>query len=280
MRILRHPEDQGPLQEPQHGKQEAETLAEGGCRELILIAQDTTAYGKDLYGEYKLAELLGKLCRTSGIEWIRLLYCYEERITDDLIEVMANEDKICHYIDIPLQHVSDRMLKSMGRRSTKESIRSTISKLREKMPDICIRTTLITGLPGETEEEFEELMDFVEETGFDRLGAFAYSREEGTRAAEMEDQIDEEVKVQRKDALMRLQNQISLEKNRRKTGKTLEVITERKEEEGTYVGRTRADAPEIDDEVIFTSRRDISPGEIVKVKITDAFDYDITGMEV
>lgn len=260
--------------------EEAEMLADRGCRELILIAQDTTAYGKDLYGEYKLAELLGKLCRTSGIEWIRLLYCYEERITDDLIEVMANEDKICHYIDIPLQHVSDRMLKSMGRRSTKESIRSTISKLREKMPDICIRTTLITGLPGETEEEFEELMDFVEETGFDRLGAFAYSREEGTRAAKMEDQIDEEVKVQRKDALMRLQNQISLEKNRGKTGKTLEVITERKEEEGTYIGRTRADAPEIDDEVIFTSRRDISPGEIVKVKITDAFDYDITGMEV
>ena len=259
---------------------EAETLAAGGCKELILIAQDTTAYGKDLYGEYKLAELLQKLCRIDGIRWIRLLYCYEERITDELIEVMASEEKVCHYIDIPLQHANDRVLRSMGRRSTKKSITETISKLRDRIPDICIRTTLITGLPGETEEEFDELLDFVEEMKFDRLGAFAYSKEEGTRAAEMDDQVDEETKQQRKDALMRLQNSISLEKNSEKTGKIFEVITEGREEEGTYTGRTRADAPDIDDGVIFTSRRDIAPGEIVKVKITDAFDYDITGMEV
>ncbi len=155
---------------------EAEMLAAKGCRELILIAQDTTAYGKDLYGEYKLAELLRKLCRIEGIRWIRLLYCYEERITDELIEVMASEEKICHYIDIPLQHANDRVLKAMGRRSTKKSITETIAKLRERIPDICIRTTLIAGLPGETEEEFDELLDFVGEMRFDRLGAFAYSR--------------------------------------------------------------------------------------------------------
>lgn len=259
---------------------EAEMLAAKGCRELILIAQDTTAYGKDLYGEYKLAELLRKLCRIDGIRWIRLLYCYEERITDELIEVMASEEKICHYIDIPLQHANDRVLKAMGRRSTKASITGTIAKLRERIPDICIRTTLIAGLPRETEEEFDELLDFVGEMRFDRLGAFAYSREEGTRAAEMDGQVDEKIKQERKDALMRLQNEISLEKNNEKKGKTLEVITERKEEDGTYTGRTRADAPDIDNEVIFTSRRELQPGEMVRVLITDAFDYDITGMEV
>ena len=259
---------------------EAEMLAAKGCRELILIAQDTTAYGKDIYGGYKLAELLRKLCRVEGIRWIRLLYCYEERITDELIEVIASEEKICHYIDIPLQHANDRILKAMGRRSTKASITGTIAKLRERIPDICIRTTLIAGLPGETEEEFDELLDFVGEMRFDRLGAFAYSREEGTRAAEMDGQVDEKIKQERKDALMRLQNEISLEKNNEKKGKTLEVITERKEEDGTYTGRTRADAPDIDNEVIFTSRRELQPGEMVQVLITDAFDYDITGMEV
>ena len=259
---------------------EAEMLAAKGCRELILIAQDTTAYGKDLYGEYKLAELLRKLCRIDGIRWIRLLYCYEERITDELIEVMASEEKICHYIDIPLQHANDRVLKAMGRRSTKKSITETIAKLRKRIPDICIRTTLIAGLPGETDEEFDELLDFVGEMRFDRLGAFAYSREEGTRAAEMDGQVDEEIKQERKDALMRLQNEISLEKNSEKKGKTLEVITERREEDGTYTGRTAADAPDIDNEVIFTSRRELKPGEMVRVLITDAFDYDITGMEV
>ena len=259
---------------------EVEMLAAKGCRELILIAQDTTAYGKDLYGEYKLAELLRKLCRIEGIRWIRLLYCYEERITDELIEVMASEEKICHYIDIPLQHANDRILKAMGRRSTKKSITETIAKLRERIPDICIRTTLIAGLPGETDEEFDEILDFVGEMRFDRLGAFAYSREEGTRAAEMNGQVDEKIKQERKDALMRLQNEISLEKNNEKKGKTLEVITERKEEDGTYTGRTRADAPDIDNEVIFTSRRELQPGEMVQVLITDAFDYDITGMEV
>ena len=259
---------------------EAEMLAAKGCRELILIAQDTTAYGKDLYGEYKLAELLRKLCRIDGIRWIRLLYCYEERITDELIEVMASEEKICHYIDIPLQHANDRVLKAMGRRSTKKSITETIAKLRKRIPDICIRTTLIAGLPGETNEEFDELLDFVGEMRFDRLGAFAYSREEGTRAAEMDGQVDEEIKQERKDALMRLQNEISLEKNNEKKGKILEIITERKEEDGTYTGRTRADAPDIDNEVIFTSRRELMPGEVIRVLVTDAFDYDITGMEV
>ena len=259
---------------------EARMLAENGCRELILIAQDVTAYGMDLYGGYVLSELLRKLCRIEGIAWIRLMYCYEDRITDELVQVMKEEEKICPYIDIPLQHISDSVLKAMNRRSTSAGIRRTIEKLRKEIPDIHIRTTFITGFPGETEDDFEELLSFAENTGFERLGVFTYSQEEGTPAAEMEDQVDEEVKAQRRDAIMRAQLEISLKSNQAKIGKTLTVLVEEKDEDGSYIGRTVWDAPEIDNAVLFTSDRNLTPGEFTDVEITDAFDYDLAGREV
>ena len=259
---------------------EARMLAENGCRELILIAQDVTAYGMDLYGGYVLSELLRKLCRIEGIAWIRLMYCYEDRITDELVQVMKEEEKICPYIDIPLQHISDSVLKAMNRRSTSAGIRRTIEKLRKEIPDIHIRTTFITGFPGETEDDFEELLSFAEDTGFERLGVFTYSQEEGTPAAEMEDQVDEGVKAQRRDAIMRAQLEISLKSNQAKIGKTLRVLVEEKDEDGSYIGRTVWDAPEIDNAVLFTSDRNLTPGEFTDVEITDAFDYDLAGREV
>lgn len=259
---------------------EAKWLSDNGCRELILIAQDVTLYGTDLYGRLALPELLRELCRIDKLEWIRLMYCYEDRITDELIEVIRTEPKICNYIDIPIQHASDRVLKAMRRRSTGESIKNTIKRLKEAIPDIHIRTTLITGFPGESEEDFDILLDFVEEMKFARLGVFAYSQEENTPAGEMKDQIPDEIKQQRLDTIMRRQLDISLEMNREKIGKILEVLVEERDEDGSYVGRTRYDAPEIDNSVIFTSDRDLSPGNIVKVLIQDAFDYDLTGMEV
>lgn len=259
---------------------EAEMLAGKGCKELILIAQDVTAYGIDLYGEFVLHRLLKRLCRIQGISWIRLMYCYEDRITDELIRVMAEEKKICKYIDIPLQHCSDRVLQRMNRRSTGAGMRKTIEKLRGVMPDIHIRTTFITGFPGETEEDFEELLDFVQKTEFQRLGVFAYSQEEGTAAADMEDQIDEETKNLRKDAIMRMQLDISLKSNREKIGTILQVLVEEQEPDGSYIGRTAFDAPEIDNSVIFTSGKKLSAGDLVFVKIKDAFDYDLTGEEV
>ena len=257
--------------------QEAEQLAEKGCRELILIAQDVTEYGRDLYGELKLPELLRKLCRIEGIRWIRLMYCYEDKITDELIEVMASEEKICNYIDIPLQHISDSILKAMNRHSTTESIKDTIAKLRKAIPDIHIRTTLIAGFPGETDDDFESMLDFVEETRFERLGVFAYSQEEGTVAGEMENQIDEEIKNMRTDAVMRRQLDISREINEKKVGNTMEVIVDEEDEDGAYIGRTAYDAPEIDNTVIFRADVQLRPGDMVKVLITDAFDYDLTG---
>lgn len=258
---------------------EAEFLASSGCTELILIAQDVTAYGEDLYGEPALPQLLKKLCRIDGIHWIRLLYCYEDEITDELIETIRSEEKICNYIDIPLQHVSDDVLSAMNRRSTSESIRSTIKKLRKEIPDIHIRTTFIAGFPGESEEDFVELADFLEEARFDRMGVFAYSQEENTLAGDMERQLDEETKIRRRDELMEIQRSISLENNIRKVGSVCEVIVDEREEDGTYLGRTRFDAPEIDDGVIFTSSRDLVPGQYVYVEITDAFDYDLSGKE-
>ncbi len=260
--------------------EEANWLAEKGCKELILIAQDVTVYGKDLYGKMVLPELLRDLCKIDGIQWIRLMYCYEDRITDKLIEVMATEPKICHYIDIPIQHSSDNVLKRMNRRSTEKSIRTTIEKLKTAIPDIHIRTTLITGFPGETEDDFDNLLDFVEEMRFARLGAFAYSQEENTPAGEMEDQITEEVKAQRQEQVMRRQLDISLETNREKIGMTLDVLVEEMDEDGSYIGRTAYDAPEIDNSVIFNSDRELKAGDFVKVLIQDAFDYDLTGMEV
>ncbi len=259
---------------------EAQELADAGCKELILIAQDVTYYGKDLYGEYRLAKLLKKLCRIEGIRWIRLMYCYEDRITDELIEVMAEEEKICNYLDIPIQHASDRVLRAMNRRSTAASIDDTLRRLTAAIPDIHVRTTLIVGFPGESEEDFEQLVEFVEREKFARLGVFTYSQEENTAAGEMENQIDEELKDERLDAIMRRQIDISLAWNREKVGKIFEVLVEERDEDGSYIGRTRYDAPEIDNSVIFTSEQELSAGDIVNVKITDAFDYDLVGIMV
>lgn len=260
--------------------EETKQLAAAGCKELILIAQDVTNYGVDLYGEYMLPELLKKLCRIDGIEWIRLMYCYEDRITDELIEVMAEEPKICKYIDIPIQHSSDDVLKAMLRRSTGESIRNTIARLKARIPDIHIRTTLIVGFPGETDEDYEKLLEFVEEMRFARLGVFAYSQEENTVAGEMQDQIDEEIKEERLTGIMRAQLEISLESNKEKIGKTFKVLVEERDEDGSYIGRTEFDAPEIDNSVLFTSHRQLNPGDFVDVLIEDAFDYDLVGTEV
>lgn len=257
--------------------EEAEMLVSKGCKELILVAQDVTEYGRDLYGELKLPELLKKLCRIEGLVWVRLMYCYEDKITDELIDVMASEDKICNYIDIPLQHISDSVLSSMNRHSTTASIKDTIGRLRKAMPDIHIRTTLIVGFPGENEEDFDELVDFVEETRFERLGVFAYSREEGTVAGDREDQIDDDIKISRADAVMRRQLDISREINEAKVGNTIDVLVESIDEKGAYIARTQYDAPEIDNTVIFDSERELKPGDFVTVTVTDAFDYDLVG---
>lgn len=256
---------------------EAERLAKMGCKEVILVAQDVTAYGMDLNGEYHLPALLEKLCLIDGISWIRLMYCYEDRITPELISVISKNDKICKYIDIPLQHASDNILTAMNRRSTNDSIRKTICALREAMPDIHIRTTVITGFPGEKAEEFKELLDFISEMKFERLGVFAYSREEGTEAANMSHQVRKDVKARRRDKIMAVQKDISLDNNRKHIGKTMEVLVEDKDDETTYIGRTRYDAPEVDNGIIFTSYDELMPGDLVKVKITDAFDYDLSG---
>ncbi len=267
---------------------EAKSLAETGCKELIIIAQDVTAYGLDLYGNLALPELLKKLCKVEGIQWIRLMYCYEDRITHELIQVMAEEEKICNYIDIPIQHSVDKILKAMNRRSTTASIHHTIERLRKAIPDIHIRTTLITGFPGETQEDFLELLDFVETVKFERLGVFAYSKEEGTSAAKMKGQVRETTKEKRRDALLTAQMEISLTSNKEKIGKILEVLVEdiETEEDGkvAYIGRSRYDAPEIDPSVIFSPlgntnlEETIKIGDMVKVEITDAYDYDLVGV--
>lgn len=259
---------------------EAKELANAGCKELILIAQDVTYYGKDLYGKFVLPELLRKLCKIDGIEWIRLMYCYDERITDELIQVMAEEDKICKYIDIPLQHASDNILRSMRRQTTRKSIKETLAKLKAAMPDIHVRTTLIVGFPGETEDDYNQLLELVESERFSRLGVFTYSQEENTVAAEMDNQIDEDIKQIRLDGVMRRQMLISSELNQEKIGKVFDVIVDSMDEDGSFIGRTRFDAPEIDNSVIFTSKNELQPGDIVKVKINDAFDYDIIGEEL
>ena len=259
---------------------EAQELANAGCKELILIAQDVTYYGKDLYGQFVLPELLRKLCKIDGIEWIRLMYCYDERITDELIQVMADEDKICKYIDIPLQHASDNILRLMRRQTTRKSIKETLAKLKAAMPDIHVRTTLIVGFPGETEDDYDQLLELVESERFSRLGVFTYSQEENTVAAEMDNQIDEDIKQIRFDGVMRRQMLISSELNQEKIGKVFDVIVDGMDEDGSFIGRTRFDAPEIDNSVIFTSKNELQPGDIVKVKINDAFDYDIIGEEL
>lgn len=258
--------------------EEAKQLAELGVKELILIAQDTTSYGLDLYGELKLPELLNELCKIDSIEWIRLLYCYPDRITDELIETMKNQDKVVNYIDLPLQHADDKILKAMNRRGDQALIRSVISKLRAEIPDVVIRTTFIVGFPGEGEEEFETLAEFVNEIEFDRLGVFTFSPQEGTPAFDMEGQVDEDVKTRRGEVIMQDQYSIMEEKNNEKIGKTYKVVVE--EYDGysdSYTGRTYMDAPEIDGLVKFTSQKDLDVGDFVDVEIFDVEDYDLIG---
>lgn len=260
---------------------EASSLASGGVKELLVVAQDTSIYGRDIYGKPMLHELLKRLCRIEGIEWIRLLYCYAETLTDETIRAMAEEDKICKYIDIPIQHGSDSVLKRMGRRSSRELITSKISALRQAMPDICIRTTIITGFPGESEEEFSELVEFVKELKFDKLGVFTYSAEEGTPAAAMDNQIDEDIKEERRDYIMELQKNISAEKCAGMTGKTIRVIVDgRIPEDDIYCGRSYKDAPDIDGMVFFKSDYEILSGDFADVRIDGASDYDLTGEAV
>lgn len=257
---------------------EAEALAASGIKELILIAQDTTRYGEDIYGELKLAELLRKLCKIEGIEWIRLLYCYPDRITDELIDVIASEEKICNYIDLPLQHVNGEVLKAMNRHGDRESLTKLIAKLRAKMPDLCLRTTFITGFPGETPEQFEELAEFVKEIKFDRLGCFAYSPEEGTPAATFDNQVDDDEKVHRGELIMDSQYGIVIGNNRELVGKTLRVMVDEYDPESyCYLGRSYKDAPEIDGRILFTSERELIPGTFVDVLITDLDEYDLIG---
>lgn len=257
---------------------EAETLAKRGIKELILVAQETTRYGVDLYKEKKLPELLRKLCKIDGIEWIRLLYCYPEEVTDELIDVIRTEPKICPYLDLPIQHCDDTVLKRMGRRTDKSDLLRIIKKLREGIPGLALRTTLISGFPGETEEQHAELVDFVRNMKFDRLGIFPYSQEEGTPAAKLPQQLPDEVKEERRDEIMALQQEISAEISASFVGRTLRVLVEgRMPEDDVYVGRSYRDAPDVDGYVFFTADRDIMSGEFVEVSITGSSEYDLTG---
>lgn len=257
---------------------QAEKMAQQGVRELILVAQETTLYGTDLYGEKSLHRLLEELCKIPGIYWIRVLYCYPEEIYPGLVEVMAREPKVCHYLDLPIQHASDRILKRMGRRTSREQLVEIVRMLREKIPDIVLRTTLITGFPGETQEDHEELMEFVDTMEFDRLGVFTYSPEENTPAAAMKDQIPEEIKEDRKAELMELQQEISLERGNSRIGQVLLVMVEGKvADENAYVGRTYADAPNVDGYIFVQSPEMLMSGDFVKVRVTGALEYDLIG---
>ncbi len=259
----------------------AEKLAADGIKELVLVAQETTLYGVDLYGGKKLPELLTKLSDIEGIEWIRLLYCYPEEITDELISVMAENPKICHYIDIPIQHSENEILRRMGRKTSREDIVSLVSKLRTAMPDIAIRTTLISGFPGETQELHDGLVDFVDECEFDRLGVFTYSPEEGTPAAGYEDQVDGELAAKWRDEIMELQQEISYEKNQELIGSIQRVLIEGYlVEDDVYVGRTYRDAPGVDGIVFVSAPYELMSGSFVGVKITEANEYDLTGVIV
>ena len=265
---------------------EAEDLAAAGIKELILIAQDTSQYGRDLYGEVRLPELLHRLCEIEGIEWIRLMYVYDNGITDELIDTIANEPKICKYIDMPIQHVSDHVLERMRRRSSGDSIKAVINKLRERIPDVHIRTTLLVGFPGETQEDMDELIEFIDKYDIDRLGAFAFSEEEGTPSFTMDGKIPEEERTARRDLVMQHQQAVSEKLNERKIDKVFDVMVDEcieiNEDENTalYSGRTAYDAPEIDCNVTFASKNtELYPGDIVKVRITDTYEYDLEGVE-
>lgn len=255
---------------------DANNLAQRGIKEIIVIAQDITMYGKDLYGELKLPKLLQEIAAIKGIEWIRLMYTYPDEFSDELISVIASENKICKYLDIPIQHASNNMLKRMGRRSSKENIYNLIDKLKKEVPMITLRTSLIVGFPGEKEEDFEELLGFIKQVKFDRLGVFTYSREENTPAYNMNNQIEYEVKLQRQEMIMQSQMDISLEKNAEFVGKTLKVLVEGFDD-GQYFGRSYRDAPEIDGLVYFNSKSAISIGEFCEVLITEALEYDLMG---
>ncbi|MBQ5869833.1 MAG: 30S ribosomal protein S12 methylthiotransferase RimO [Lachnospiraceae bacterium] len=257
---------------------EAEELAEKGVKELILVAQETTLYGKDLYGEKKLPELLKRLAAIDGIQWIRLQYCYPEEITDELIETIKTEEKICNYLDIPIQHASDAILKRMGRRTNNAQIRELIAKLRREIPDIALRTTLISGFPGETEEDHEILMEFVDEMEFERLGVFAYSAEEDTPAYNFPNHVPDEVKEDRRAEIMELQQDIAFEKSENMKGRVLEVMIEGKvADENAYVGRTYMDSPNVDGLIFVNTGYSLMSGDFARVRVTGALDYDLIG---
>lgn len=257
---------------------EAEELAGQGVKELILVAQETTLYGKDLYGEKSLHRLLKELCRISGIRWIRLLYCYPEEVYDDLIRVIKEEKKICHYLDLPIQHANDEILRRMGRRTSRKQLEEIIGKLRHELPDIVIRTTLITGFPGETKEQHEELMEFADEMEFDRLGVFTYSPEEDTPAAGMPDQIPEEIKEERQAELMELQQEIAFDQAEEMIGREVLVMIEGKvADEDAYVGRTYRDAPNVDGLIFIHTEEELMSGDFAKVRVTQALEYDLIG---
>ena len=261
--------------------EEAKTLAEGGVKELILVAQETTLYGTDLYGEKKLPQLLRELAKIEELQWIRLLYCYPEEITDELIEVIRTEEKVCHYLDIPIQSGCDRILKRMGRRTDTGQIRGLVEKLRQEIPDICIRTTFITGFPGETQEDHEDTMYFVNEMEFDRLGVFTYSQEEDTPAAGMDEQIDDEIKVCRQEEMMELQQEIAFEAAQAMEGEILTVMVEGKiAEDDAYVTRTYKDAPGVDGYLFVRTTRSLMSGDFIKVRVTGAHEYDLLGEPV
>lgn len=257
---------------------EAEELAGQGVKELILVAQETTLYGKDLYGEKSLHRLLKELCRISGIRWIRLLYCYPEEVYDDLIRVIKEEKKICHYLDLPIQHANDEILRRMGRRTSRKQLEEIIGKLRHELPDIAIRTTLITGFPGETREQHEELMEFADEMEFDRLGVFTYSPEEDTPAAGMPDQIPKEIKEERQAELMELQQEIAFDQAEEMIGREVLVMIEGKvADEDAYVGRTYRDAPNVDGLIFIHTEEELMSGDFAKVRVTQALEYDLIG---
>lgn len=258
--------------------QEAKDLAEQGVKELILVAQETTLYGKDIYGEKSLHKLLRELCKVDGIRWIRILYCYPEEIDDNLIQVMKEEKKLCHYLDLPIQHANDEILKRMGRRTSKAQLKEIIGKLKREIPDITLRTTLITGFPGETEEQHEELKAFVDEMEFDRLGVFTYSPEEDTPAAEMPDQIPEEVKEDRQAEIMELQQEIAFAQAEDMIGEEVLVMIEGKvADENAYVGRTYKDAPGVDGLIFINTDEELMSGDFARVKVTGAVEYDLIG---
>jgi len=260
--------------------EEAKGLAASGVRELILVAQDTTCYGSDIDDENtNLPMLLRELSKIDGIEWLRILYAYPENITDELIHEMASNPKVVHYIDMPMQHADDEILHKMGRKSSQAALTKTVANLRKAMPDICLRTTFIVGFPGETQRQFENLVDFVSEIGFDKLGVFEYSQEDGTPAATMPDQVSPDVKAERKDNLMSIQQVISRAKLSDKTGKLCKTIVERRApEKNRYIGRTYMDAPNVDGTIMFKSKKELHPGNIVDVRITHGFDYDLEGI--